>query len=77
MFCFVLPPKIKDMEYFSFMCRILNYTPDLPVPVVDDAIQRALGVWSQVTPLRFTRVNSGDADILIQFSAQCKYAYFY
>ncbi|KAM3935315.1 collagenase 3-like [Leptodactylus fuscus] len=54
----------------SITYRIQNYTPDLPAPVVNDAIQRAFKVWSQVTPLRFTRVNSGIADILIQFSAR-------
>ncbi|XP_063807593.1 collagenase 3-like [Pseudophryne corroboree] len=48
--------------------RIENYTPDLPSRVVDDAIQRAFSVWSQVTPLTFSRVNSRQADILIQFS---------
>ncbi|XP_056417550.1 matrilysin-like [Hyla sarda] len=54
----------------SITYRILNYTPDLPSSVVDDSIQKALNVWSQVTPLRFTKVNSGDADILIQFRAR-------
>ncbi|XP_044140533.1 collagenase 3-like [Bufo gargarizans] len=54
----------------SITYRILNYTPDLPVSVVDNSIQRALNVWSQVTPLSFTRVNNGDADILIQFNAR-------
>ncbi|XP_071990302.1 interstitial collagenase-like [Engystomops pustulosus] len=54
----------------SITYRILNYTPDLPVRVVDDSIMRALNVWSQVTPLRFSRVNSGNADILIQFTAR-------
>ncbi|XP_075707649.1 stromelysin-1-like [Rhinoderma darwinii] len=52
----------------SITYRIINYTPDLPPNVVDDAIQRALNVWSQVTPLRFNKVTTGDADILIQFN---------
>ncbi|KAG9491348.1 collagenase 3-like [Eleutherodactylus coqui] len=55
----------------SITYRILNYTPDLPASVVDDSIQRAFNVWSQVTPLRFNKVNNReDADILIQFSAR-------
>ncbi|XP_073414460.1 macrophage metalloelastase-like isoform X2 [Dendrobates tinctorius] len=54
----------------SITYRILNYTPDLPTGVVDDSIQKAFSVWSQVTPLRFTKVNNGEADILIQFSAR-------
>ncbi|XP_069616020.1 matrilysin-like [Ranitomeya imitator] len=53
----------------SITYRIVNYTPDLPARVVDDSIQLAFSVWSQVTPLRFTKVNRGNADILIQFSA--------
>ncbi|KAM4796115.1 collagenase 3-like [Rhinophrynus dorsalis] len=50
--------------------RMVNYTPDLPVPMVDDAIQRAFKVWSDVTPLTFRRVPNGQADILIQFIAR-------
>ncbi|XP_073414456.1 collagenase 3-like [Dendrobates tinctorius] len=54
----------------SITYRIVNYTPDLPTRVVDDSIQKAFSVWSQVTPLRFTKVNNGEADILIQFGAR-------
>ncbi|NP_001079874.1 uncharacterized protein LOC379564 precursor [Xenopus laevis] len=50
--------------------RIVNYTPDLPRPVVDEAIRMAFKVWSDVTPLKFTRVSSRRADILIQFGAR-------
>ncbi|OCT96138.1 hypothetical protein XELAEV_18013821mg [Xenopus laevis] len=49
---------------------IVNYTPDLRRQVVDDAIQRAFGVWSNVTPLQFTKVSSGNADIFIRFGAR-------
>ncbi|XP_073469176.1 neutrophil collagenase-like [Aquarana catesbeiana] len=54
----------------SLTYRIQNYTPDLPRRVVDDSIQKALNVWSQVTPLSFRRVTRGPADILIQFSSR-------
>ncbi|TSM28232.1 Acetyl-CoA acetyltransferase, mitochondrial [Bagarius yarrelli] len=47
--------------------RIENYTPDMSVAEVDDSIQRALQVWAKVTPLRFTRIYSGVADIMISF----------
>ncbi|XP_073525781.1 stromelysin-2-like isoform X2 [Phyllobates terribilis] len=53
----------------SITYRIENYTPDLPTSVVDDLIKKAFSVWSQVTPLRFIKVNKEEADILIQFSA--------
>ncbi|XP_067288579.1 collagenase 3-like [Pseudorasbora parva] len=50
--------------------RIENYTPDLSVAEVDDSIKRALKVWADVTPLRFTRIYSGTADIMISFATK-------
>ncbi|KAJ8394693.1 hypothetical protein AAFF_G00042930 [Aldrovandia affinis] len=47
--------------------RIENYTPDLSKSEVDTAIVKALQVWARVTPLRFTRIYSGTADIRISF----------
>lgn len=47
--------------------RILGYTPDLDPETVDDAFARAFQVWSQVTPLRFSRIHDGEADIMINF----------
>ncbi|XP_065116987.1 collagenase 3 [Paramisgurnus dabryanus] len=55
--------KKNDLTY-----RIENYTPDMTKADVDAAIQKALQVWSDVTPLRFTRIFSGTADIMISFS---------
>ncbi|CAH2225386.1 Stromelysin-1 [Pelobates cultripes] len=52
----------------SLTYRILNYTPDLPVPEVNNAIARAFKVWSEVTPLTFRMITTGRADIFIQFS---------
>ncbi|NXY18444.1 MMP7 protein, partial [Atrichornis clamosus] len=48
--------------------KIVNYTPDLPRKKVDDAIRKALMVWSDVTPLHFRRVSMGHADIEIRFA---------
>ncbi|XP_026799435.3 collagenase 3-like [Pangasianodon hypophthalmus] len=48
--------------------RIENYTPDMSVAEVDDSIEKALQVWARVTPLRFTRMYSGVADIMISFT---------
>ncbi|NWS98108.1 MMP7 protein, partial [Mionectes macconnelli] len=48
--------------------KIVNYTPDLPRRKVDDAIKKALMVWSDVTPLNFQRVQRGNADIEIRFA---------
>lgn len=57
---------------FSLFPRILNYTPDMLQADVDEAIARAFQLWSSVTPLRFTRLYSGQADIMISFAARCK-----
>ncbi|KAM9383614.1 collagenase 3-like [Pholidichthys leucotaenia] len=54
----------------SLTYRIENYTPDMSVAEVDDSIRRALQVWAKVTPLRFTRIYSGTADIMISFGRQ-------
>ncbi len=40
----------------------------MSVAEVDDSIKRALQVWADVTPLRFTRIYSGTADIMISFA---------
>lgn len=67
-------------DCFSFLLslihRILNYTPDMLQADVDEAIARAFQLWSSVTPLRFTRVYGGQADIMISFAAGCKKTLF-
>ncbi|XP_075876058.1 collagenase 3-like isoform X2 [Nelusetta ayraudi] len=50
--------------------RIVNYTPDMPESQVEDSIEKALQVWAKVTPLRFTRIYTGTADIMISFGAR-------
>uniref|UniRef100_A0A8C5BGA1 Matrix metalloproteinase-9 n=1 Tax=Gadus morhua TaxID=8049 RepID=A0A8C5BGA1_GADMO len=47
--------------------RILNYSPDMAPSLTDDAFARAFKVWSDVTPLTFTRLFDGTADIMISF----------
>ncbi|XP_030055224.1 collagenase 3-like [Microcaecilia unicolor] len=62
----LFPRKLKwPMNNVTY--RILNYTPDLTHSEVDQAIRKALKVWSDVTPLNFTRLRSGTADIMISF----------
>ncbi|CAL8349833.1 unnamed protein product [Merluccius merluccius] len=47
--------------------RILGHTPDLDEETINDAFFRAFKVWSDVTPLTFTRLMDGEADIMINF----------
>ncbi|KAM6906920.1 collagenase 3a [Xenentodon cancila] len=51
----------------SLTYRIENYTPDMSMAEVDHSIEKALQVWARVTPLRFTRIYSGTADIMVSF----------
>lgn len=63
-----LPQFLQCCPFF----RIMNYTPDMPQADVDEAIQKALQVWSKVTPLMFTRMSKGVADIMIAFRTRGK-----
>nr|BAC66372.1 matrix metalloproteinase e [Cynops pyrrhogaster] len=49
--------------------RLVNYTPDLQPAEVDKAIASALGVWSSASPLKFSKIDSGIADIMISFAS--------
>ncbi|XP_042288128.1 collagenase 3-like [Thunnus maccoyii] len=60
----------------SLTYRIENYTPDMSVSEVDDSMEKALQVWAKVTPLRFTRIYSGIADIMISFGRQSHGDYY-
>ncbi|XP_018101232.2 matrix metalloproteinase-18 [Xenopus laevis] len=57
--------KKKDLTF-----RIQNYTPDMTRDEVDWAIQKAFKVWSDVTPLTFTRIYDSVSDIEILFASR-------
>ncbi|XP_072095692.1 matrix metalloproteinase-9-like [Mobula birostris] len=57
----------EKWDHTNLTYRIVFYTPDLDPAVVDDAIARAFKLWSDITPLTFTRIYSGEADIMISF----------
>ncbi|NWW38720.1 MMP7 protein, partial [Panurus biarmicus] len=61
-------PETPKWEKTHLTYRILSRTLDLPRRKVDDAIKRALMVWSDVTPLTFQRVYLRQADIEIRFA---------
>ncbi|XP_008520987.2 stromelysin-1 [Equus przewalskii] len=50
--------------------RIVNYTQDLPRDAVDSDVEKALKIWEEVTPLTFSRVYEGEADIMITFAVR-------
>uniref|UniRef100_UPI0037E72F1B collagenase 3-like n=1 Tax=Semicossyphus pulcher TaxID=241346 RepID=UPI0037E72F1B len=56
--------------------RIENYTPDMSQAEIDDSIEKALQVWANVTPLRFTKLYSGTADIMISFGSRSHGDYY-
>lgn len=57
-------------EKHDITYRINNYTPDMRPEDVDNIIQKAFQVWSDVTPLKFRKIYSGEADIMIRFAFQ-------
>ncbi|KAM8813873.1 interstitial collagenase [Rhynchonycteris naso] len=64
---FVLTGGNPRWENTHLTYRIENYTPDLPREDVNNAIKKAFQLWSNVTPLTFTKVSEGQADIMISF----------
>ncbi|XP_070554810.1 matrix metalloproteinase-19-like [Ptychodera flava] len=49
--------------------KYVSFTEDLSIADQKAAIERAFKHWADVTPLSFTEVNGGEADILIEFAA--------
>uniref|UniRef100_A0A8B9LEN7 interstitial collagenase n=1 Tax=Astyanax mexicanus TaxID=7994 RepID=A0A8B9LEN7_ASTMX len=60
-------PDVYKWPTNQLTYRIESYTSDMSQAEVDDSIARAFQVWAEVTPLRFTRIYSGVADIMISF----------
>ncbi|XP_078078946.1 collagenase 3-like isoform X2 [Mustelus asterias] len=61
------PGKVK-WQHTNLTYRITQYTPDLENIKVDRAIRLAFKLWSDVTPLTFTKILNGEADIMMSFS---------
>ncbi|XP_053297269.1 collagenase 3 [Pleuronectes platessa] len=73
---FSITGKDYKWEKNSLTYRIENYTPDMTIAEVDDSMEKALQVWAKFTPLRFTRIYSGTADIMISFGRQSHGDYY-
>ncbi|XP_063315236.1 matrix metalloproteinase-9 [Pelobates fuscus] len=56
-------------DHHDITYRVLNYSPDLDPEIIDDAFARAFNVWSEVTPLTFTRIYDDVPDIDILFGS--------
>ncbi|XP_072899698.1 collagenase 3-like [Hemitrygon akajei] len=57
----------EKWKHTNLTYRIQNYTPKLTESYVVDAVRRALEAWSEITPLTFTRISDGEADLMISF----------
>ncbi|CAK7317657.1 Interstitial collagenase [Vulpes lagopus] len=55
----------SQWDHTHLTYRIENYTPDLPRAEVDSAIEKAFQLWSNASPLTFTKAFEGQADIMI------------
>ncbi|XP_073518222.1 collagenase 3-like [Phyllobates terribilis] len=60
-------PGKPKWEKTSLTYRVVNYTPDITNSEVDYAIAQALRLWSEVTPLNFHQIYTGEGDIMISF----------
>ncbi|ELW64937.1 stromelysin-1 [Tupaia chinensis] len=63
-------PGMPKWKKTHLTYRIVNYTPDLPRDAVDSAIEKALKIWEEVTPLTFSKIHEGEADIMISFAVR-------
>ncbi|XP_061484713.1 matrix metalloproteinase-27-like isoform X2 [Rhineura floridana] len=61
---------LPGWEKTKLTYRIVNYTPDMKQADVDTSFQKAFEIWSAVTPLTFSRVHKGIADIMIEFATR-------
>ncbi|PNI44667.1 MMP8 isoform 1 [Pan troglodytes] len=64
---FMLTPGNPKWEHTNLTYRIRNYTPQLSEAEVERAIKDAFELWSVASPLIFTRISQGEADINIAF----------
>ncbi|XP_062951572.1 neutrophil collagenase isoform X2 [Cynocephalus volans] len=64
---YMITPGNPKWEHTNLTYRIVNYTPQLLEADVESAVEKAFGLWSAVSPLIFTRMSQGEADIKISF----------
>uniref|UniRef100_G1Q151 Collagenase 3 n=1 Tax=Myotis lucifugus TaxID=59463 RepID=G1Q151_MYOLU len=63
-------PRTLKWSKMNLTYRIVNYTPDMTHSEVEKAFKKAFKVWSDVTPLNFTRLHNGTAILNSCFCAE-------
>lgn len=61
-------PALSEVQAPPPTPRILRFPWQLVQEQVRQTVAEALRVWSEVTPLTFTEVHEGHADIMIDFT---------
>lgn len=60
---------VRGKRAFVCLCtRILGTPWQMPMKKVREVFREAVQIWSHVTPLTFTEVSEGHADINIDFA---------
>ncbi|XP_006887415.1 PREDICTED: stromelysin-2 [Elephantulus edwardii] len=63
-------PGLRKWRKTNLTYRIVNYIPKLSRNATDFAIEKALKLWEVATPLMFSRLYDGEADIMISFMSR-------
>uniref|UniRef100_A0A452RPJ8 Matrix metallopeptidase 8 n=1 Tax=Ursus americanus TaxID=9643 RepID=A0A452RPJ8_URSAM len=64
---FMLTPGNPKWKETNLTYRIIKYTKQLSEADVETAIKKAFQVWSDASPLTFTKISQGEPDIKIAF----------
>ncbi|XP_012626025.1 neutrophil collagenase [Microcebus murinus] len=64
---FMITPGSPKWEHTNVTYRIISHTQQLSVAEVGAAFEKAFKLWSGASPLTFTRISQGEADIKIAF----------
>ncbi|XP_075404844.1 neutrophil collagenase [Tenrec ecaudatus] len=64
---FMLTPGEPKWQHTDLTYRIRNYPSYVEKADVETYIQKAFQIWSDVSPLNFTKISEGEADIEIGF----------
>ncbi|XP_010832386.1 PREDICTED: neutrophil collagenase [Bison bison bison] len=62
-----LTPGNPGWQSTHLTYRVENYTPDLSRADIEQAVEKAFQLWSSASPLTFTKVSEGQADVMISF----------